>query len=228
MLCLYLLSTHYIYSQLTTSNPAEYTAITEGNVKINGQISAQTEQMLKVFGLQSDMVVEFKEMKSWENKYNAYLKGTNGFAEAIVAGADLYAQGVMTLQRLHEVKNAIGANPQGVAASVVLNDLYVDASVKLLMAFNTIKDIGEKSPDKEQQNMLTGEDRVRMLWVVNDSLKELHTELHKLAISIAYYNLMDVWREATKGLVVKDHGTIARQSLDSWKMARRVNQILNQ
>lgn len=75
--------------------------------------------------------------------------------------------------------------------------------------------------------MLTGAERTELLWWIEDNMAQLNRKLRKLAISIAFYNMTDVWHQATAGMIDRSHGDVAADALDRWKRAQRVQQILD-
>lgn len=125
--------------QIGESNPTQYAAMETGNSMINSSMNKQTTAMKKTGLLQSSIAAEFTQMKSWEAKYNSYLKTTKGFAEQLKAGCNLYAEGVMALRNLYEIKKACGANPEGIAASVSMNNLYMETVTELIKTYRSIK-----------------------------------------------------------------------------------------
>ena len=52
-------------------------------------------------------------------------------------------------------------------------------------------------------------------------------KLRRLAMSIAFYNLGDVWNNATAGMVERSHAQVAADAIDRWKRAQRVYAILD-
>ena len=64
--------------QIGESNPTQYAAMETGNSMINSSMNKQTTAMKKTGLLQSSIAAEFTQMKSWEAKYNSYLKTTKG------------------------------------------------------------------------------------------------------------------------------------------------------
>ena len=160
---------------------------------------------------------EFLAIKGWEGKYNYYLKKTQGYAEGLKGAVTLYAEGVTTLRHLYEITKAIKNNPQGVMATVSMNNLYAETAAELIKVYNVLKytiAVGGKT------NMLTGAERTELLWEINDSMQDFNRKLRQLALSIAYYNMTDVWNRATTGLIERNHGEIARQAYGRWVRAQ--------
>lgn len=196
---------------------SQIAAIRGGGEKINKAISKQTTSQTKTDLLAGAIGTEFLFIKGWEGKYNSYLKTTQGYAQGLKGAATLYAEGVTTLRHLYEIAKAIKNNPQGVMATVSMNNLYADAAAELIKVYNVLKyTIAEGT----QTNMLTGAERTELLWAISDSLQDFNRKLRQLALSIAYYNLTDVWNRVTTGLVERNHGEIARQAYKRWVRAQ--------
>ena len=49
--------------------------------------------------------------------------------------------------------------------------------------------------------MLTGAERSKILWELNDRLAQFNKRLSQLSISIRYYTMADVWNRATAGMI---------------------------
>lgn len=211
-------------AQLNQNNMEQIAAIAAGNDTINKAVKSQTKMLQKMALSQGAMVGEFVKIESWEHKYNSYLKTTRGYAESLKAGTMLYADGVRLFQSIMDLKKAVEANPQGVAAAGLMSNIYPDVFAELVKTYTRLKEVAKGG----KENMLNGAERNELLWSLVEDMEALNRKLHSLAISIAFYNLGDVWRTAIAGFVQKDHGLIAREAMDRWKRARRVSQILNQ
>lgn len=211
-------------AQVSQNNPNQYVIIAEGQKLVNDQIGNQTNGQQKTAALQGAIAAEFTIIKGWEGKYNSYLKTARGYAESLKAGTSIYAEGVQTLQHLFELKRAIGYNPVGMAATLSLNDLYLETASEFIKVYTTLKESIAKGGET---NMLRGSERTEMLWELNDQLADLNRRLRQLAISIAYHNMMDVWNRYTAGLIDRDKGVIASEALDRWRRASEVASVLN-
>lgn len=211
-------------AQMSQSNPLQYVEIETGHKNINDQIKKQTKAQEKTGLLQATISAEFTKIKQWEGKYNSYLKTARGYAEAIKAGTSLYAEGVETLRHIHEIRKAVAANPQGIGASVAMNNIYVETAAELIRTYRLLKVSVALGTNV---NMLTGAERTELLWNLNDALDQLNRKLRRLAMSIAFYNLGDVWNNATAGMVERSHARVAADAIDRWKRAQRVYAILD-
>lgn len=209
---------------VSETNPLCIAAIATGGEQINSSVKNQTKDMEKTGLLQAAMSAEFTQMKKWEDKYNSYLKTARGYADALKAGCTLYAEGVVTLRELYNVVKASKANPEGIGASVAMNNLYAEAATQMVKTYRTLKYSIAVGTEK---NMLTGAERTELLWSISDDMYALNKKLRQVALSIAYYNMTDVWNHAIAGMVDKSHGQIAEEALDRWKRAQRVYQTFS-
>ena len=202
--------------QAVEVNGTQVVAIGGGGELINNSVSKQTTAMTKTALLESAIGAEYASIKSWESKYNSYLKTASGYAEGLKAATTLYAEGVITLRHLYEIINAVGNNPQGVVATMSMNNLYAETASELIKVYNILRNtlaVGGKA------NMLTGAERTEILWQVNDNMQDFNRKLRKLALSISYYTLTDVWNKVTAGMIERDHGEIAREAYKRWVRA---------
>lgn len=204
-------------AQVGETNASQIVVIGGGNEKINKAVSAQTTSETKTDLLAGAIGTEFLGIKTWEGKYNSYLKTASGYAEGLKGACTLYAEGVTTLRHLYEITKAIQSNPEGVMATVSMNNLYAETASELIKVYNILKYTIAKGGTT---NMLTGAERTELLWAVNDSMQKFNRKLRQLALSISYYNLADVWNKATAGLVDRNHGEIARQAYKRWVRAQ--------
>jgi len=213
-----------VRGQAHQSNPSQYVAIAEGNIKIDNTVNDQIKSEEKTLAMQTAMSVEWNSIKTWQKKYNSYLKTTRGYADGLKAATTLYAEGVKTLRNLYDLTKAAKANPQGIGATLALNNLYVEVAAEVVKTYSILK----KSIDLGgSENMLTGAERTELLWWIEDNMAQLNRKLRKLAISIAFYNMTDVWHQATAGMIDRSHGDVAADALDRWKRVQRVQQILD-
>ena len=203
-------------AQLIENNGTQVVEIGKGGGLINEQISKQTSAMTKTSITIGAIATKFLFIKDWEGKYNSYLKTTDGFASALKNGATLYAEGVTTLRHLYEIKQAIEKNPSGLLATMSLNNLYAETASELIKTYHILKHTLAKGGTG---NMLTGAERAEILWMLNDNLHRLNDKLKCLALSVSYFNTVDVWNQQTAGLVYRDHGDIAKEAHKRWRRA---------
>ena len=189
-------------AQIASSNPLEYVALAEGNELINAQIKAQIEDEQKTALLQNTIATEFTMIHSWEKKYNKYLKTVDGYASTLKACTTLYDDGVRVFINLCNLRKAISNNPQGIVATMSMNNLYIETATELVSVYTTLKDA--------------------ILWALNDRLAAFNKKLCQLSLSIRYYTMMDVWENATEGMLDRTNGEIAEASLRRWKRCSRI------
>ena len=219
LVLLLLLAPVKLKAQIATTNPLEYAALIEGNELINSQISSQTRKQLETAGIQATMVEEFSQIKKWEDKYSSYLQSIQGFASTLKAGTILYHDGVHLFLTLGCIKKAVSDNPQGIVSTAAMNNLYIETAVELVSVFTLLNDAVAKGGT---ENMLTGAERAKMLWQLEDKLGAFNKKLRQLYLSIRYYTLSDVWDTYTAGTWSGDNGHIAQAAYTRWRRAAKV------
>lgn len=200
-------------AQIASSNPLEYAALAEGNELINAQVTSEINGQQKTALLQNTIAAEFTQIKSWESKYNSYLKTAEGFASSLKAATHLYDDGVKIFMNLSKIHSAIKSNPQGIVATMSMNNLYMETATELVSVYNTLKDAIAKGGS---ENMLTGAERSKTLWQLNDRMDAFSKKLHLLYLSIKYYTMTDVWNHVTAGMIDRSYGEIANQAHSRW------------
>lgn len=200
--------------QLSQSNPLHVLNITEGTAKVNEATSKQNKMMDSLIVTKGIIIKEFTKMKEWEKKYNSYLKTARGYAEQLKAGSTLYLEGLTTLKRIMQIQKAIGYNPVGLVATIPMSNIYLETASEFINTFNMLSQAVSKGG---REQMLNGAERTELLWNLSGQLQELNQKFKELALSIAFYNLMDVWNTATRGFIDRTHGEIAAQALDRWQ-----------
>ena len=206
------------HAQIVVANPLEWAVLVEGNELIDGQIKNEIEGQTQTAVLQGTISAEFTQIKKWEQKYNAYLKSVDGYASSLKAASHLYNDGVRLFINLCDIRKAVAANPQGIAATLSMNNLYAETATELVTVYTTLRDAIAAGGEG---NMLTGAERSRTLWMIEDSLKAFNRKLSLLSLSLRYYTVSDVWYNATEGMVGRTNGEIARQAQSRWTRASR-------
>ena len=219
ILSLCLLLTYTAKAQIVTTNPLEYAALAEGNELILGKVKDQIDGQKKTALLQNTIAAEFEQMRQWEKKYNSYLKTASGFASSIKACTHLYNDGVKIFITLGKLKNAVSDNPQGIVASMNMNNLYIETATELVSVFTLLNDAVAKGGT---ENMLTGAERSKTLWALNDQLAAFSRKLHLLYLSLRYYTLNDVWDNITAGMIDRSNGEVARLAMSRWRRAAAI------
>ena len=203
-------------AQIAASNPLEWVALAEGTELINGQIDKQIKGQTQTAVLQNSIAAEFNRIHQWEKEYNNYLKTASGFASSLKACTHLYNDGVRIFLTLGKLGKAIKNNPQGIIASISMNNLYIETATELVSVFTLLNDAVAKGGT---ENMLTGAERSKTLWALNDKLSAFSRKLHLLYLSIRYYTLNDVWNNVTAGMLDRDNGEVARLAMTRWRRA---------
>lgn len=207
---------HWAKAQITASNPLEWMALAEGNEVINDQIEKQINGQTKTAMLQNSIAAEFNRIHKWEKQYNSYLKTASGYASSLKACTHLYNDGVRIFLTLGKLGNAIRNNPQGIIASMSMNNLYIETATELVSVFTLLNDAVAKGG---KENMLTGAERSKTLWALNDKLSAFSRKLHLLYLSIRYYTLNDMWNNVTAGMLDRNNGEAARMAMTRWRRA---------
>ena len=196
-------------AQIAASNPLEWAALAEGNELINGQIDKQIKGQTQTALMQNSIAAEFNRIHEWEKQYNSYLKTASGYASSLKACTHLYNDGVRIFLTLGKLGRAVRDNPQGIVASMNMNNLYIETATELVSVFTLLRDAVAAGGE---ENMLTGAERSTTLWALND-------RLHRLYLSLRYYTLCDVWNDITAGMIDPDNGEAARMALSRWHRA---------
>lgn len=214
-LLLWILCSQRGYCQsLATSNPGEYTVLATGNLLINDMVKKETTAERETAAMQTAMSGEFTKIKQWEQKYNSYLKTAEGYASALKAATSIYDDGMRILLNLDKIRQACSNNPQGIVATISMNNLYAETVTEFVSVFSLLKQAVAKGG---KENMLTGAERSKTLWELEDRLKSLSDKLKLLHYSIRHYRMADVWYQATAGMIERDKREVALQSLSHWK-----------
>lgn len=208
------------HAQVAVANPLEWAVLVEGNEIIDGQIGNEISGQAKTAALQGTIAAEFTQIKKWEQKYNAYLKSAEGYASSLKAATHLYNDGVRLFINLCEVREAVADNPLGIVATMSMNDLYMETATELVSVFTTLRDAVAAGGDA---NMLTGAERSATLWMIEDRLKAFNRKLSKLALSLRYYTMTDVWSNMTEGIIDHSNAEIAAQARSRWMRAARIH-----
>lgn len=206
-------------SQYILQNPLEWMALAEGSEAINGEVKSETERQMQTAMRQNAIAGEFAMMRNWEKKYNSYLKTASGYASSVKAATTLYHDGIHIFISLCKIKKTISDNPQGIAATMSMNNLYMETATELISVFTSLK---EAIAAGGTANMLTGAERSEALWMLQDRVSAFAQRLRTLQMSIRCYTLNDVWQSYTAGMIERDNGTIAKSALRRWK--RNANQ----
>ena len=207
-----------VRAQVVTANPLEWIALAEGNEAINGEVSDQIDDMTQTAVLQNTIGAEFTQIHSWEKKYNSYLKTASGYASSLKAATHLYNDGVRIFITLCKLGTAIKDNPQGIVASMSMNNLYTETATELVTVFTLLSDAVATGGT---ENMLTGAERSKTLWALNDKLSAFSKKLNQLYLSIRFYTMTDVWNSVTAGMLDRTNGEVAQAAMERWRRVAR-------
>lgn len=203
-------------AQIAASNPLEWMALAEGNEVINDQIEKQIKGQTQTALLQNSIAAEFNRIHKWEKQYNSYLKTASGYASSLKACTHLYNDGVRIFITLGKLGKAIRNNPQGIIAGMSMNNLYIETATELVSVFTLLNEAVAKGGN---ENMLTGAERSKTLWALNDKLSAFNRKLHLLYLSMRYYTLNDMWNNVTAGMLDRNNGEAARMAISRWRRA---------
>lgn len=203
-------------AQIAASNPLEWMALAEGNEVINGQIEKQIKGQTQTALLQNSIAAEFNRIHKWEKQYNSYLKTASGYASSLKACTHLYNDGVRIFITLGKLGKAIRNNPQGIIAGMSMNNLYIETATELVSVFTLLNEAVAKGGN---ENMLTGAERSKTLWALNDKLSAFSRKLHLLYLSMRYYTLNDMWNNVTAGMLDRNNGEAANMAMSRWRRA---------
>ena len=207
-----------VRAQVVTANPLEWIALAEGNEAINGEVSDQIDDMTQTAVLQNTIAAEFTQIHSWEKKYNSYLKTASGYASSLKAATHLYNDGVRIFITLCKLGTAIKDNPQGIVASMSMNNLYIETATELVSVFTLLSDAVATGGT---ENMLTGAERSKTLWALSDKLSAFSKKLNQLYLSIRFYTMTDVWNSVTAGMLDRTNGEVAQAAMERWRRVAR-------
>lgn len=205
-------------------DPLWMVAVFDGTKLVNDEYNKQTSQLVEIGALQNTMALHFNAVKNWQWKHNCYLKDAESFAEAFNAGTNLTAQAVRTMRDLMDLKKVMARNPEGIAATLAMNDLYMETITEFIKTFRMLK---FSVSTGGEYNMLTGKERTEMLWALVDRLDELNTKIRKLILSVAYYRVKDIWAFYTRGMFERHKADIAENCLDRWNRVQDAISIMN-
>ena len=205
-------------AQFVQTNPLEWLALAEGNEAINGQIQDQVEGQTKTAVLQNTIAAEFNRIYEWERKYSDYLQTVDGYASSLKAATTLYEDGVRIFITLGKLRKAVTDNPQGILATMSMNNLYIETATELVSVYTLLRNAVATGGAR---NMLTGAERSETLWALSDRLDAFSKKLHRLYLSIRYYTLTDVWNSVTAGMIDRSNGEVAHAALDRWRRAAK-------
>lgn len=210
----------FIYAGITEENPGEYAALGVGSSMINNSVSSQTKEMSQTAVLQGAIAGEYTVMKSWEDKYNSYLKTTQGYAEQIKSCIGLYAEGVKALRNIFDLQKAINNNPQGIFTTACLSSIYVETAIIAIRTYNSLQKVVALGGS---ENMLNAAERTLLLAQLNDNMEELNNKIRRLTLAVAFYTVNDLWNYWSAGMFDRNEGQVASEAMQRWKRASKIS-----
>jgi hypothetical protein len=205
-------------AQFVQTNPLEWIALAEGNEAINKEIESEISGETETALLQSTIAGEFTKIHEWEKKYSSYLKSVDGYASSLKAATSLYEDGVKIFITLGKLHKAIKENPQGIVATMSMNNLYIETATELVTVYTLLRDAVATGGN---ENMLTGAERSETMWQLTDKLGSFNKKLNMLYLSIRYYTMTDVWNNITAGMLDRRNGEIADEAYSRWRRAAK-------
>ena len=207
------------YGQYIVVNADQNVIIETGTILNNKQVNAQTKYARDAAIAETMIGLEFSQIKNWERKYMEYLKNIKGYAEQLKAGTTLYATGVEILMSLRRLEKAVEYNPEGIAASISMTDLYVEACAEFAKVYTLLQNAVSEGGAK---NMMTTAERTRMLWELDDELSALAKKLKELSYTVAYLDFQDLWNWFTVAFRKPDIRNISQESYKRWRKSCRI------
>ena len=214
MFCFYYVNSYAISITGTTNNPSQIAVYGIGGDAISKKMNNQTKEMLKTGVLQNVIATELTIIKGWEKKYNRYLKGVEGYANALTAGTSIYTEGIIALRNVIELQKTVAANPEGLTSGIVMSDYYIELFTQLTQAYKNLK---RHIAEGGSINMMTGDQRVALLWETAEGLHLFNKNVRNVTMRIKSFSAIQVWDYITRGLGYKDNGQIARGCLRQWQ-----------
>lgn len=201
-------------------NPGEITLVQSHSETMNKQFNREMSAEKKTIAYQNVLSAYELKIANWQRQYNEYLMDVNRYASTLKASSTIVSDALSIFNELIAIKDAVSANPQGMVATAALNNLYGQVAADFVTVFNVFNNSIAKGGET---NMLTGAERSKSLWMIEDTLKQLYKDLRKLCISLKFHNMMDVWNNALMGYGVLDKKSIAEIAHDRWKRAARAS-----
>lgn len=132
-------------------DPLWEAAVLTGSKAVMEQYNTQNTKLLEISALQNTMALHFNAIKEWRRKENSYLK-VACYAEAVQAGTKLTTEAIRTVRDLMDLKKVMQRNPEGIATTLAMNNLYMETITEFIKTFRMLNNvlIGE---DPEDENV---------------------------------------------------------------------------
>ena len=128
-----------VNAQWTSVDPLWEKVVIDGNIKVNKEVKSQTTKLTEMAALQNTMARHFNAVKGWTGDYNSYLKTSRGYAEALVAGSNMAGEAIKTIRNLNDLRKAMTRNPEGIAATLSMTNLYIETVAEFIKTFRMLK-----------------------------------------------------------------------------------------
>lgn len=194
------------------------TSYAEASASVNNAVTEETVKQIGIATLEESIAAEFMKIHEWSAKYNGYLKTAEGFASTLKAGSQAYSECVRLFTSIIDISQAASENKEGILATFAMSDIYLETATELVTVFTLLKSTVAKGGE---DNMLSGVERLEVLWQLDDHLTALNDKFRRLALSLRCYTIVDVWEQATAGIIERDVDDIARRAVDRWSRAAR-------
>lgn len=168
------------------------------------------------------IAVEFDRISEWKAKYNSYLKTAEGLGSALNAAYHIFYEASRLLRSIMDIKDSAEDNTEGVLASFSMRDIYIDTFGELLSMYSALQ-TAVSAGGKE--SMLTGEERLSVMWDLEKHIEKLADKLHTLSICMRQCTFLSNWNHTVISTIPVDKGTIAKIVMDDW--TRSVNAVMN-
>lgn len=218
----------FVTGQLTAQslyeeNPLDIAVIKFGTDSLTSIYSQEIDEQTKITGLQTAMNTCLTQIKKYNKEYSNYLSNVPTFVKNVNLVRNLYAQGADLIRNTLMLTRMIDKKPHGLAASVSMSNVYIELVSEFYKTYSTFKDVVAKGgPD----NKLTAKERVEMLWLLSDNIRELNEKIKNITFLVAVTEWKDVWLLYTEGLVPRNAGTIAHDALERWRNGYQANATL--
>lgn len=213
-----------VAQSLTSVNPVEIATLAGNGAVLNKRITMEAEEEIKNMATITTQAGEMNSIASWEKKFSKYLQDARSYAQQAKAAYGVYSQIIRVMLNLSKLQRAVVYNPSGIAGTGLLTETFIHVADEVVLSLYLLKKVFGTGGEN---NMLTGKDRAQVWWDLNDNLERLNDNLYRMAYNIAYYSLVDVWKNMTQGMLQKTNGMIAKDALERWRRIPKVEHILN-
>lgn len=162
------------------------------------------------------IAVEFDRISEWKAKYNSYLKTAEGLGSALNAAYHIFYEGSRLLRSILEIRESVKDDPEGALASVSMQDIYIETFGELLSLYESIRTAVSAGG---KDSMLTGEQRLSIMWDIEKHLDALSDKFHRLSLVMRQCSFLSNWNHTVIATIPLDKGKIATMSMKDWSDA---------